>query len=119
MPNINDFDRLYRRTKIAVGATNGTVRIALAPVGPNKFRVLTHVSVENKDYGATIIRLGITATGRDLYLDEILDAAAAELCVSRSDILLGERDIFFAELTGTQDGNQLVMTCVGWTKDIK
>lgn len=119
MPNINEFDRLYRRTKIAVGKTNGTVRIALNPLGSHKFRVLTHVSVENKDYTATKIRVGVRATGRDHYLDEITSVSAAELCVSKSRILLGEGDVFFAELTGTQNGNQLVMTCVGWTKDLK
>ena len=40
--------------------------------------------------------------------------AANELAVSKSDILLGEGDVFFAELTGTTDGDILVMTCVGW-----
>jgi len=119
MPNINDFDRLYRRTKIGVGVTNGTVRLALNPIKPHTFRVLTHVTVEDVDHDVDILRIGIHSVGRDHFLDEILAVDAAELCVSRSDILLGEGDIFFAEFTGTTNGNQLKMTCIGWEQHLK
>lgn len=119
MPNINDFDRLYRRTKLGVGVTNETVRLSLGPVASGKLRVLTHVTVENTDHAFDKCRLGVNAGGRDHYLDEITTVSVDELCVSRSDILLMERDIFFAEFTGTEDGNRLIMTCAGWTKDLK
>jgi len=42
----------------------------------------------------------------------------AELAVSRSDILLGEGDSFFAELIGTHDPDALIMTCVGWEQSL-
>jgi len=114
MPNINDFDRLYRRTKTAVGVTNGTVRIKLNPIRAKTLRVLTHVTVENKGDAYTKCRLGINNGGVDHYLDELTTIAQNELAVSRSDIILSEGDYFFSELTGTDTGSQLVMTCVGW-----
>jgi hypothetical protein len=80
--------------------------------------VLTHVTVENKTNPYTKCRLGITTTGRDHYLDELTTIAANELAVSRSDIILGEKDIFFAELTDTDDGDQLIMTSVGWEQGL-
>lgn len=116
--NINDFDRLYRRTKTGVGVTNGTVRLQLKPVGPKTLRVLTHVALENLTLAFTKARLGIAAGNVDHYLDELQTIAANELVVSRSDILLGEGDVFFAELTGTHTGDKLIFTCVGWEKDL-
>lgn len=118
MPNINDFDRLYRRTKTATGLTGSTVRIKLKPIGPKKLRVLTHVAVENQTTAYTKLRLGIQAGNEDHYLDELTSPAADELAVSRSDILLGEGDVFFVELTGTTTGDHIVLTCIGWTKDL-
>ncbi|GAJ15430.1 unnamed protein product, partial [marine sediment metagenome] len=41
-----------------------------------------------------------------------------ELAVSRSDILLGEGDVFFADLIGTTTGDSLVMSCLGWELDL-
>lgn len=117
--NIHDFDCLYRRTILGVGVTGSIVRLSLSPISPNTLRVLTHVTVENKTSDYTKCRLGITSTGRDHYLDELQTIKANELAVSRSDILLGERDVFFAELTGTTDGNELIMTCVGWEQTLK
>lgn len=114
MPNINDFDRLYRRTKTGTGITGQTVRLRLNPIGPKKLRVLTHVTVENRSTEYTKCRLGINAGGRDHYLDELTTIAADELAVSRSDILLGEGDYFFADLTGTITDDDLIMTCLGW-----
>lgn len=118
MPNINDFDRLYRRTKKGVGISGQVIRLSLPPISINLLRVLTHVTVENKTNNYTKCRLGITSTGRDHYLDELTTLAQHELAVSRSDILLGEGDCFFAELTGTTDGNEIVMTCVGWEQNL-
>lgn len=112
--NISDFHCLYRRTITAVGVENGSVSIKLDRVAAGKLRVLTHVTVENLDNGTEIIRLAIHAGGRNHYLDELLAVPEAELCVSRSDILLGEGDVFFAELTGTDGDDRLVMTCIGW-----
>lgn len=113
--NINDFDRLYRRTKTGIGATGEVVRLRLGPIGAKTLRVLTHVTVENKTSAYTKCRLGITAGGRDHYLDELQTVAAKELAVSRSGVLLGEGDYFFADLTGVTTGDALVMTAVGWT----
>lgn len=117
--NINDFNRLYRRTKRGVGVTNGTVRLKLRPVGEKTLRVLTHVTCENLDTTGTKNRMGINAGGVDHYLDEIEDPAANELIVSRSDILLGDGDYFFIEFTGTINDDRLKMTCVGWEQDLK
>lgn len=119
MPNIHDFDRLYRARKTALGVSDGAVRIKLGQVGPAKLRVLTHVTVENRDGTVYRCRLGIHSGGKDYYLDEIMDLVAGELGVSRSDILLGEGDVFFSEFTTTTTGNVLVMTCIGWTKGLK
>jgi len=118
MPNINDFDRLYRRRKTALGVSGETVRIRLGQLGPGTLRVLTHVTVENRDGTAYRCRLGIHSGGKDYYLDEIMDLVAGELCVSRSDILLSEGDVFFSEFTTVATDNVLVMTCVGWTKGL-
>jgi len=116
--NINDFDRLYRRTKTGIGVTGETVRLRLNPIKARKFRVLTHVTVENLTSAYTKCRLGLSHSETDLYLDELTTIAANELAVSRSDILLGEGDYFFAELTGTTTGDNLVMVCVGWELDL-
>lgn len=118
MPNIYNFNRLYRRTKIGGGLSGSLVRISLDPIDPNTLCVLTHVTVENKTLKYTKCRLGITSTGRDHYLDELQTIAANELAVSRSDIILGEKDVFFAELTGTHDGDELVMTAIGWDQKL-
>lgn len=119
MPNINDFDRLYRRIKTGVGVDGEVVRICLESVQPDTLRVLTHVTVENKTNGCDICRLGLTSTGRDHYLDEITSLIEAELAVSRSDILLWEREVFFAEFTGADGGDELLLTCVGWEQNLK
>lgn len=119
MPNLNDFNRLYRRTvKIQADGTD-PIRLELDTVHPQVLRKLTHVTVENTGDGYTKCRLGIQRSGRDHYLDELTDVAQNELAVSRSDILLGEGDIFFSQLTGTDDGSQLIMTCVGTELDLK
>jgi len=119
MPNINDFHRLYRRTQSGVGVAGETVRLRLKPLKPKKLRVLTHVTVENKGDAYTKCRLGINHGRVDHYLDELTTIAQNELAVSRSDILLGEGDYFFSELTGTDSGSALVMTCVGWEQDLQ
>lgn len=116
--NINDFSRLYRRKRRGVGATGAAVRIELGRIKPRVTRVLSHVTVENETSDFTRCRLGITNGGLNFYLDELQTIAACELCVSRSDIILGEGDIFFAELTGTVDNDVLFMTCVGWEIDL-
>jgi len=114
MHNINDFSQLYRRTVKGAGVTGEVVRLTLNRIKPRILRVLSHVTVENETSAYTKCRLGIDAGGRDHYLDELQTIAAAELAVSRSDIILGEGDVFFAELTGTTTGDVLTMTCVGW-----
>ena len=114
MPNINEFTRLYRRTKRELGVTGSAVRLELSRIKPRIVRVLSHVTVENETSAYTKCRLGITNGGIDHYLDELESIAAAELAVSRSDIILGEGDVFFAELTGTTTDDALKMTCVGW-----
>jgi len=119
MPNLFEFDQLYRRRKRASGSGTADVRISLRPLGAKKLRVLTHVSVENQTNTCSQIRLGISNRGEDYFLDEIKPVLTAELCVSRSDILLGEGDCFFALLADTHDPDVLVMTCVGWEQSLK
>jgi len=114
--NINEFDQLYRRTIIESAGAASPHRIKLDRVNARQLRVLSHVTVENKTRAYTKCRIGISNSGRDHYLDELTTVLQAELIVSRSDILLGEGDVFFAELTDTVDGDSLVMTCVGWEK---
>lgn len=118
MPNINDFTQLYRRTVNAVSDGAATVRLELDRVEARKVRVLSHVTVENKTTAYTKCRLGIDAGGRDHYLDELTTIAADELAVSRSDIILGEGDFFFAELSGTTIDDVCIMTCIGWEQDL-
>lgn len=118
MPNLYDFTRLYRRTVTGVGVEDGTQRLELGRLGARKIRVLTHVTVEDKTNDLDLCRLGIISSGRDHYIDELTDPLEDELMVSRSDILLGEGDIFFAELTGQDNGDKLVMTAIGWEIDL-
>ena len=119
MPNVNNFDRLYRRTVKKKADGTDPIRLELDRVASRVLRVLTHVTVENKGDAYTKCRLGIQTSGRDHYLDELTTIAQNELAVSRSDILLGEGDYFFSELTGIDTGSKLVMTCVGWELDLK
>ncbi len=118
MYNINDFSQLYRRTVKGIGATGEVVRLELDRIKARSLRVLSHVTVENETSAYTKCRLGIDAGGRDHYLDELTNLVAGELAVSRSDILLGEGDILFAELTGTTTGDEIVMTSVGWEQSL-
>jgi len=118
MTNIFDYDRLYRRHKTGVGVTGTVFRFRLGPIGAKTLRVLTHVTVENQTSALTKCRLGINSGGKDHYLEELQTIAANELVVSRSDIPLGEGDYFFADLTGVITGDVLVLTAVGWTKDL-
>ena len=112
--NINDYNRLYRQRVRSASGGASAFRLQLETVGPKTIRVLTHVTVENKTTAFTKLRLGITNTGRNYYLDEIQTIAAAELITSRSDIILGEADILFAELTGTTNGDVVILTALGW-----
>lgn len=114
MLNLYEFDRLYRRKLRAVGVTGSTVRIQTSPIKAQKIRVLTHVSVEDEDNAYTLLRVGVSNRGELYYLDELTTPGAGELAVSRSDILLGDGDRFFADLTGTTTGDNLVMVLSGW-----
>lgn len=117
--NINDFNRLYRQTIKEKAGTTSPHRLKLGRVDARRIRVLTHVTVEDLTTAYTKCRLGINNGGNDHYLDELETIAANELAVSRSDITLGEGDIFFAELTGAASGDDLIMTCVGWELSLK
>lgn len=116
--NVNDFTQLFRRTVNAVSDNATTFRLELDRVEARKIRTLTHVTVENETTAYTKCRLGIDAGGRNHYLDELQTIAADELAVSRSDIILGEGDVFFAELYGTTAGDVLIMTCIGWENNL-
>jgi len=118
MLTINSFSRLYRRTRRGAGVTGSAVRIESSRIKPNRVRVLSHVTVENETSAYTKCRLGIDNGGIYYYLDELQTIAAEELVISRSDIILGQGDVFFAEFTGTTDGDPLIMTCVGWEIDL-
>ena len=98
--------------------TGSAVRIKLTRIKPQKIRVLSHVTVDNRTSAYTKCRLGISNGGINHYLDELQTIAANELAVSKSDIILGQGDEFFAELTGTTTNDVLVMTCIGWEIDI-
>jgi len=114
MTNIFNYSRLYRRTVKEVSDGGASVRLELSRIRAGKIKVLTHISVENRTSAYTKCRLGTSNGGTDHYMDELQTLAANELAVSRSDIILGEGDVFFAELTGTTSGDTMVMTCVGW-----
>jgi len=116
MPNIFDFDRLYRRTVKEVAGSADPHYIKLDKVDAQQLRVLSHVTVEDKTTGYTKLRIGIDNGGVIHYLDELETIAADELAVARSDVQLGEGDVFFAELTGINSGDELVLTCIGWEK---
>jgi len=100
------------------GETGAIVSLSLDPVPPKILRVLTHVTVENLTTAFTKCRLGIVNGQALFYIDELAVVAADELCVSRSDILLGEADRFFAQLTGTTTDDVLRMVCIGWEGQI-
>jgi len=117
--DINKFERLYRRTVKRVAVTGTTEYLKLSPVGPGKIRVLTHVTVENQTTDLDQCRIGIDHGGVLHYLDELKNVVADELMVSRSDVLLGEGDRFFAELIGTITDATLIMICVGWEQRMK
>lgn len=117
--NINDFKRLYRRVATGQGDDAGVVYLELDRVKAGWRRVLTHVTVEDTDNDCTKYRLAIKHLGRLHYLDEIGSPEQDELCVSRSDIVLGEQDIFCAEITGSSDGDNLVMCAIGWEAPLK
>lgn len=116
--NINDFDRLYRRTVKELAGATSPHRLKLGRVGAKTLRVLTHVTVENTESAYDKVRLGIENRGNIHYLDELTDPVEDELAVSHSDILLGEGDVFFAECSGCGEDEPLIMTCVGWEQDI-
>ena len=118
MNNINEFTQLYRRTIDEVAGATSPHRIKLDRVWPKELRVLTHVTIEDETNAYTKCRIGIDAAGRTHYLDELISPAAGELAVSKADILLGENDVFFAELTGATPGDKLTMTCIGWTRTL-
>jgi len=114
MTNIYDIDRLYRRQVTGSGSTGETVRLDLDSVKAKTLRVLTHVTVENTENAYTRVRLGIDAGGVIHYLDELSSPAKEELAVSRSDILLGEGDVFFAQCVLSAANNTLILNAVGW-----
>ena len=118
MPNIFDFDTLFRRTIRSAGLTGSVVTIALERISPKTLLVLTHVTVEDKTNSFTKVRLAIDRGGFIHYLDELTTIAAAELVVGSDVIPLGEGDVFITELTGTTTGDVLVFTCVGWKQRV-
>lgn len=116
--NINDFSRLYRRKVSDLADGSATFRLELGRVGARTLRVLSHVTVENQSNDYTKCRLGIENVRIINYLDELVTITADELAVSRSDIILGEGDVFFAELTGTTTDDVLIMSCIGWEQNL-
>ena len=114
MLNLFEFDRLYRRKLRAIGDSSAVVYLQTSPLGPKRHRILTQVTVESIGAGYDILRIGVSNLGELYYLDELLNVADAELAVSRSEIILGDGDRFFAELTGTTDDKVLLMVLSGW-----
>lgn len=116
--NIYNFDQLYRQTITRKADDANPYYLKLDRVPARQVRVLTHVTVENTTDGYDQCRLGINSSGRLHYLDELKNPSVNELAVSRSDIILGEGDVFFAELAGGIDGDTVLMTCVGWEQGL-
>lgn len=114
MLSLFDFDRLYRRKIRGAGDSAAVVRLQTSPLKAGKIRILTHLTVEDQDNAYTLLRIGVSNRGEIYYLDELDAPAAAELAVSRSDIILGDGDRFFADLTGTTDADVLIMVLSGW-----
>lgn len=112
------FHQLYRSKKAGSGLTASTVKLSLPRVKPGRLRILTHVTVEDKTSAYTKCRLAIDNGGNVFYLDELESPAAGELGIARSDVVLGEADVFFAELTGTTTADLLEMTCCGWEQSL-
>jgi len=109
-----EIQHLYRRKVLGTGGVGETIRLDLDPVKAKTLRVLTHVTVENTANDYTRVRLGIDAIGVIHYIDELNSPTATELAVSRSDILLGEGDVFFAECILTAATNALILNAIGW-----
>lgn len=118
MRNIYDFSRLYRRTIRELAGATSPHRLKLGRVGAKTLRVLQHVTVENTESTYDQVRLGIEAGGRLHYLDQLIDPDEDELAVSRSIILLGEGDVFFAECEGAGEDEPLILTAIGWELDL-
>lgn len=112
--NIYEFDLLYRRKINKQGVTGSTVYLKTEPVEPGRVRVFTHVSIENRTSGYTLCRLSIYDGSTDHFLDEAKNPAADELLIHKQDIILGERDVLRATLTGTITGDDLEMFVCGW-----
>ena len=112
--NIFDFNRLYRTRIKGTGITGSTVYLKLDPVEPGTIRVLTHVTVENKTSAYTLLRLSIYDGATDFVIDECQQPAADELAIHKQDILLGERDVLRATLTGTTTDDDLELLAIGW-----
>jgi len=116
--SIYDFDRLYRRTVTDKAGATSPHYLRLGRVGAGRLRVLTHVTVENTESTYDKVRIGIENLGNVFYLDELLDPVEGELAVSRSDILLGEGDVFFAKCEGCGEDEPLILTAIGWENEL-
>jgi len=94
------------------------VTLKTEPLDPKQLRILTHITVENESSAFTKCRLLVIHGGLKHYVDEITTIPASQLCVSRSDVLLGQGDTFAVEFTGTTTGDDLRVTLIGWTQDL-
>lgn len=117
--NLFQFDNLYRSRVSAQGLTGSIVNIDLDPVESGKIRVITHVAIENQTKSYTKCRLQIYDGFIPFPIDQALNPAKDELIIHKQDILLGERDILRAVLTGTTTGDNLVMVAIGWERKRK
>lgn len=116
--NLFEVTRTYRNTIHKSSDGSAQIRLELDRVKSKRRRVLTHVTVENETTAYTKVRLAIKRTNRTHYLDELATPGAAELAVSRSEIILEELDQFFALLSGTTSGDVLRLTAIGWETDL-
>lgn len=113
MPDINSFEKIYRRTLKGAGSTGSLVRLTTKPLSSKKLRLITHATVENQTNDFTKLRIGISNRGVDYYFDELITVVADELVVERSTMMLGDGDQFFAEFTGTTTGDVLIANLFG------
>ena len=111
--NVQEFERLYQRRVTGTGLTGSIVNLDLDPVEPGYIRRLSRVIVENKTSNYTKLRFSNYDGANELPLDAVDYPMKSELIAADNEIILGEREIMRATLTGTVTGDILQLTAYG------